>query len=191
MSEHFLTRLAELRNDHIEHLESMFGKRDGKFVMGGIARSSDRFARTSYPNGFYLKGGCTVDIMISPYPFDQCHYGQGGWQVAHECVHLLDPTLNGASSFLEEGLACWFQNDPTFHDREVRDYIEFNKGSTDTPPHPYYVEAEDLVREFILEKTPLTTAVCAIRNRGIRIGEIRPHMLACSRSTIQAPLKRS
>ena len=36
------------------------------------------------------------------------------WQLAHECVHLIDPWNIEAegrqSNYLEEGIACWYQN---------------------------------------------------------------------------------
>jgi len=31
------------------------------------------------------------------------------WQLAHECVHLIDPHKD-PTNFLEEGLATWYQN---------------------------------------------------------------------------------
>ena len=37
---------------------------------------------------------------------------------------LLDPGVGGSATFLEEGLATWFQDEPKFHTEEVRAYIE-------------------------------------------------------------------
>ena len=172
MKKLYLAYLADVRDHHIETLQAMFGNRDDRFVVGGIGRSADRYARTFFPNGFGLKGNCVVDIHITQYPFDHCCYDQGAWQVAHECVHLLDPTINGASNFLEEGLACWYQNEPAFHNLIVRKYIKSNTKK----PHPHYVEAKALVRELMPKG--LAEAVCGIRNRSVRIGQICPDMLA-------------
>ena len=84
---------------------------------------------------------------------------RGGWQIAHECVHLLDPTPRGGSNFLEEGLATWYQNEPYFHNEQVKIYIGRNTKSL-----PDYIEAEQLVRKCIPEG--LLPAVKEIREHG-------------------------
>ena len=55
-------------------------------------------------------------------------------------VHLLDPGEKGTANVLEEGLATWFQDEPAYHDEEVRRYIANNEKHP-----PAYLEAEELV----------------------------------------------
>ena len=97
-------------------LEEMFGPRDKRFVFGTVGLTTDEKDRpqTYFPNGFHFLGKCTVDVHITSCPWKNLHQDQGGWQVAHESVHLLDPGPEGAN-FLEEGLATWFQDESEFH----------------------------------------------------------------------------
>ena len=150
----------------------MFGKRDERFVLGSIARAPDdhNVPNTYFPNEYHMNGNCTVDIRISQHPFDNHCYDQGGWQIAHECVHLLDPVFKGTANFLEEGLATWYQDEMCFHNEQVRKYIRRNKK---LPPN--YVEAKGLVRECIPHG--LIAAVKEIRSHEVRIGEINADIL--------------
>ena len=169
----YLHSLNQLVHCHIATLESMFGERDKKFVFGHIVKAPADHdnPHTHFPKGFHLKGGCVVDIHISPWPYEHSSPDQGAWQVAHECVHLLDPTEKGRCNFLEEGLATWYQNEARFHDDLVQRYIEIKKKLP-----PPYVEAERLVRECMPGK--LISAVREIRAQGIRISEIHPAKLS-------------
>lgn len=169
----YLHSLAQLVHRHIATLESMFGERDKKFVFGDIVKAPADHdnPHTHFPNGFHLNGGCVVDIRISRCPYEHSSPDQGAWQVAHECVHLLDPTEKVGSTFLEEGLATWYQNEARFHDDLVQRYIE-RKGKLSSD----YVKAERLVRECTPEK--LISAVREIRAQGIRISEIQPAKLS-------------
>ena len=96
---------------------------------------------------------------------------QSVWQVAHECVHLLDPAILGNTNFLEEGLASWFQDEPKFHNEKVRAYIARNN-----KPIPSYVEAKKLVLACMPE-THLCSAVKKIRASGVRIRDIEEDRL--------------
>ena len=169
----YVDSLEQLVHQHIEKLESMFGERDKRFVFGHIVKApaDHDIPHTQFPKGFHLNCGCVVDICISRWPYEHSSPDQGPWQVAHECVHLLDPTKEGGSNFLEEGLATWYQNEAEFHDDLVKAYIE-----TNTKHHPTYEEAERLVRECI--PGGLIPSVKEIRAHGIRIGEIRPVILS-------------
>ena len=168
----YLHSLDQLVHCHIATLESMFGERDKRFVFGHFVKApaDHDTPHTHFPNGFHLNGGCVVDIRISRWPYERSSPDQGAWQVAHECVHLLDPTPKGESNFLEEGLATWYQNEALFHDELVQRYIEIN-----TQRRPAYVEAERLVRECMPR---LTSMVKKIRSSGVRIKDITADVLA-------------
>ena len=129
----------------------------------------DDTPRTFFPARYHTEGGCIVDIHISDFPWEHCSPDQGKWQVAHECVHLLDPGIGGTANFLEEGLATWFQNEPRFHDDAVRQYIARNTRTL------LYDAAKDLVLRCMPQ---LTTAVKEIRESSKRIREISPDVLA-------------
>ena len=126
--------------------------------------------QTYFPEGFHLNGACIVNIQISEWPWDYCSKDQGAWQVAHECVHLLDPMLKG-TNVLEEGLATWFQNEPEHHIAIVRRYIN----RLDSKWAENYLEAENLVRKCMPQIIP---AVKEIRSEGVKIRDISPERLA-------------
>ena len=166
-------------------LQDMLGLFDRRFVFGSIKRSShkDDVPHTHFPGGFHLNGGCVVDIHISSWPWKHCSPDQGAWQVAHESVHLLDPAVGGTSTFLEEGLATWFQSEPTFHIEIVRTYIDQGKETLTQ----HYKVAKELVGCCIPELVPV---VRDIRSGGVRIQDITADMLSprlptVSRETIE------
>ena len=163
-------------------LENMFGQCDQRFVFGSIKKSirKDDAPHTNFPNEFHLNGGCVVDIHISEWPWQHCYCDQGTWQhcycdqgtwqLAYESVHLLDPVVNGKATFLEEGLATWFQDEPTFHIDVVQKYIE--RGIT----HPQdYTVAKELVCSCMPQ---ITSVVKKIRSLGVRIQDITAYELA-------------
>ena len=152
-----------------EILEDLFGPCDSRFVFGTIRKSEDNTPRTFFPNNYYTNGGCIVDIHISDFPWEHYSPDQGKWQVAHECVHLLNPE-SGTTKFLEEGLATWFQNEPRFHDDAVKQYIKRN-----TKTNGSYASAKNLVLHCMPQ---LAVAVKGIRKSGIIIRDISPDMLA-------------
>ena len=139
-----------------------------RFVFGTIRKSADYTPRTFFPDKYHTDGGCIVDIQISDFPWEHCSPDQGKWQVAHECVHLLDPGIVGTANYLEEGLAAWFQDESRFHDDTVRQYIARN---TTTGLYA-------LTRDHVLCCMPqLTRAVKEIRASGKRTREISPDVL--------------
>lgn len=150
-------------------LESIFGPRDPRFVFNTIGMS-DESPSTQFPGGFHFRGDCRVDILITRWPWEHCSPDQGPWQIAHECVHLLDPCTLGSTNVLEEGLAIWLQNEPSYHDELVRSYIAKNKR-----PQPAYADAEKLVRCSL---PGILNAVKALRALGVRICDIKADMLA-------------
>ena len=166
----FVTRLKGQADLYIHHLETMFGPPRAGFLFRSIGRSTDRFPRIFYPLVNPVNGMRVVDIHIGRRAWDRCSPDQGPWQVAHECVHLLDPVNSGESTYLEEGVATWFQNKPEFHSEAVRRYIERNAQRVET-----YIEAEKLVRACMPQLIP---AVRAIRASGVRISDITADELA-------------
>ena len=93
------------------------------------------------------------------------------WQLAHECVHLIDPwnpTIEGRyTSVLEEGLATWYQCKAV-----SSKYLSDNN----------YKDARDLVLKY---EPTLLDAVKNIRQKeqnasggSVRIGDISPELLA-------------
>ena len=154
---------------YVSILESIFGQRDPRFLFGTVGKS-DGWPRTHFPGGFHFEGGCRVDILITKYPWEHRSPDQGPWQIAHECVHLLDPSEKGTANVLEEGLATWFQNEPTYHDERVRRYIAKNDKHL-----PAYLEAQELVRHSLPD---ILQAVKTLRASGDRIGDIKADMLA-------------
>lgn len=168
----FLRFLQQQAYKDIHSLETMFGPTDPRFVFRTITKATapSDTPYIDFPDGFHLNGGCVVNICISERPWQRCSRDQGSWQVAHESVHLLDPGLRGGSNFLEEGLAIWFQNEPTFHSDAVKRYIEQN-----TPPAQNYRDADAWVRACMPQLIP---AVKTIRASGVRIGDMTADELA-------------
>ena len=165
--------LTEARR-YLKRIERLLGPRDSRFVLGTIGLADCKEPdgenpRTYFPNGYSLCGGCVVDILITKCPWERFSPDQGRWQVAHECVHLLDPVIGGTANVLEEGLATWFQDEPRFHSTAVRQYIQKNTGHT-----PKYLRARDLVRSYAPD---LQRAVKTIRSHGVPISSIMPELL--------------
>ena len=163
-------------NQHVIHymsvLQDLFGLRDPKFVIGSIQKSTHYKGdpQTNFPSGYHEDGGCIVDIHITPYAYQNCLYDLATWQVAHECVHLLDPIGLGGANILEEGLATWFQDTPRYHPENVQAFI-----STKDPHPREYAEAKELVASCMPE---LAFAVRTIRTNGIPLPKIQPNLLA-------------
>ena len=153
-------------------LEDIFGQCDQRFVFGSIKQSiyKDSVPHTGFETKFHCDGGCVVNIHISERPWKHCWCDQGTWQLAHESVHLLDPVVAEKATFLEEGLATWFQDEPTFHIEVVKKYIE--KGITH---QQHYTVAKELVCRCMPR---LTSMVKKIRSSGVRIQDITADVLA-------------
>ena len=153
---------------YLDILESKFGPRNPKFKFVTVQKSQNDIPHISFPGG-YNEDGCVVDIRIGAEPWESCKYGHGTWQVAHECVHLLDPVVGGTTN-LEEGLASWFQNDPRFHSDSVKQYIVQNKKKD---------ARYEVARNLVLCCMPqLIPAVKEIRSSGTRIRDITTDALA-------------
>ena len=156
-------------------LEGIFGQCDQGFVLGSIKESTRKDSKPhTYLNEFDLKDGCRVDIHIGKEAWQNCSYAQATWQLAHESVHLLDPVKDGEATFLEEGLATWFQNEPKFHSKEVKEYIKLVMRSKKDSPS-CYDKAEELVRRCMPQ---LTSVIKKIRSSDVRIQKITACKLA-------------
>ena len=165
----YIRKLEDCVTKYVSILETIFGPCDPRFVFGTIGRSKDERACIYFPEDFHLNGGCRVDIHITNWPWEHHKLNQGPWQVAHECVHLLDPG-RGSTNILEEGLATWFQNEACFHSELVQHYIAKN----DSNHTSAYLEARDLVHRSLPN---LLHAVRTLRDSGTRIRDIRADML--------------
>ena len=150
-------------------IEHLFGPRDHSFTLVGIDidRTPGQCPRLWYPDS-----GIAPDdpearsrhVVIRLAPNALTDPARARWQLAHECIHLLNPwneRVDGRSaSWLEEGLAAWYQNSRVPE-------AEHHGG--------LYALAEDLVTPLMGE---LPDAVNRIRReRGLRISAITPDVL--------------
>ena len=151
-------------------IERMFGPFDRRFAFGSVGRvppgEQKPQPRVHFPSRY---SGGVVDIWITPKPYDRCWRDQATWQIAHECIHLLDPCEEGEANYLEEGMATWFQMEPRFHNKVVKGYLKKNRGRLIRDPR--YVTALGLVRRNM---PGLKTLVREIRGSGTRLCEITP-----------------
>lgn len=152
-------------------LQDMFGPRDSSFTFVGIGRNSDErdFPQTYFPNG-YCEAGCEVEIRIEPRWYDMRHCGMAGYQIAHECVHLLDPSRFGTGPMLEEGLAQWFQDEPEYHGHHKSIQTRSACYGRQNNPNVAYMTARNLVRRCMPQLRP---AIKEIRCSGTRLRNIK------------------
>ena len=113
----------------IPRAERYFGSRNPDWTLGAIRRnpSGDYPQIHLYPESGY------VDIFLSSR-LDEGDLPAVLYELAHECVHLLDPNLIQDGTFLCEGLASWFQV-------QVSDNMR--------PTDPHYVEALEAVERLM------------------------------------------
>lgn len=158
--------LPEYASRFLADIERWFGPRDHTFTLVGI--DIDRTANSSpclwYPDGGIASGDAekrSRHIVIRLGPNALADPVRARWQLAHECFHLLDPwngRIDGRpASWLEEGLAAWYQNSRVPKAR-------WREGS--------YAVAEEIVTPLMEE---LPDAIKRIRlERRLRISEIAP-----------------
>jgi hypothetical protein len=161
--------LPEYASQYLADIEHRFGPRDRSFALVGIDidKTPGNVPRTWFPDsGIAPDDGQrrSRHVVIRLGPAAITDLARARWQLAHECVHLLDPwnkKVDGrTTNWLEEGLAAWYQNysvpEAEFHE-------------------DLYATAEDLVTPLMDE---LPHAIKRIRQeRGLRIGEIPPDIL--------------
>ena len=153
----------------IADIEGLFGPRDRSFTLVGIVidRTPDNPPQLWFPDSGIPPGdaeGRSRHVVIRLASNALTDLAKARWQLAHECLHLLDPwneRVDGRpANWLEEGLAAWFQNSRV---PEAECHEE------------QYALAEDLVSPLMDE---LPYAIKRIRReRGLRISEITPDVL--------------
>ena len=153
----------------IADIECLFGVRDRSFTLVGIVidNTQGNPPQLWFPDSGIPPGdaeGRSRHVVIRLGRNVLADLARARWQLAHECVHLLDPwnsRVDGRpTNFLEEGLATWFQN------TRVPE-AECHEG--------LHSVAEDLVGPRM---DLLPNAVKRLRqDQGLRIGEILPDVL--------------
>ena len=167
----YLWTLATWTSDFLGDIENRFGARNPRFSFVGVeidetpeATPCNWFPSLGIPAEDLQNGSRHIIIRLTPKALEAREYAK--WQLAHECVHLLDPwnkKVEGMpTNLLEEGLATWYQN--------------FKANCELSSDVRSYEEAESLVKPDIEE---LQNAVKKIRLEvGLRIGEISTETLA-------------
>ena len=161
--------LSEWLSQFLSKIEMLFGPRDHSFTLVGIDIDKTPvnppmiwFPDSGIPVGSRERRSKHIVVRLNQNALS--HPVRARWQLAHECVHLLDPWHpgldGGPTNVLEEGLATWFQN-------WCVPEAEFHEGA--------YATAEKLVEPLMPE---LAEAVKRIReDRKIRIGETNADIL--------------
>ena len=137
----------------IRDLEGWLGPRDPEFEVGRI-KPCLKNPHISCPRQSRI-----IDIYLTRGALEEADAMRAKWQLAHECLHLIDPH-EVPTNVLEEGLATWYQYrvDPKFAER----------GSS-------WDEAAKLVTPFM---GILPAAIMRIRkNLRLAIGDIPPDVL--------------
>ncbi len=91
----------------LSDLEAILGPRDPTFTILGIefVDTCRESPQTWFPES-HSQGKHVIVHLSRRAMHDEA---RARWQLAHECVHLIDPG-QGAASVMEEGIATWFQN---------------------------------------------------------------------------------
>ena len=153
----------------IADIEGLFGPRDRSFTLVGIVidRTPGNPPQLWFPDSGIPPGdaeGRSRHVVIRLASNALTDLAKARWQLAHECLHLLDTwneRVDGRpANWLEQGLATWYQNSRVPE-------AECHEGQ--------YALAEDLVSP-LMDESP--NAVKLIRQeRGLRISEITPDVL--------------
>ncbi len=111
--------LAQLTSVFIAEIERQLGPRDPNFTYVGLefdttpnAKPHIWFLKTGHPDHETDQNPTHITIRLTANA--QTDANLAIWQLAHECVHLIDPWNTKRecrqSNYLEEGLATWYQN---------------------------------------------------------------------------------
>ncbi len=111
--------LAQLTSVFLNEIETLLGPRDPNYTYVGIEfdstpNASPRiwFPHVGHPDRDESKPANHIIIRLTETA--QSNANLAIWQLAHECVHLIDPWNIQAegrpSNYLEEGIATWYQN---------------------------------------------------------------------------------
>ena len=155
--------LAQLTSVFLTEIETLLGPRDSKFTYVGleIDETPNASPRIWFPHSGHPvreQGKRSEHVIIRLTEKAQTDANLAIWQLAHECVNLIDPWNIDAegrpTNLLEEGLAAWYQH-TIVHG---------------IPLDPPYAEAKALVDPHMPN---LATAIRHIRtDHKIRIGDI-------------------
>ncbi len=160
--------LAQLTSVFIAEIERLLGPRDPKFTYTGLefdttpnASPHIWFLKTGYPGHETDQDPTHITIRLTVAAQNDANLAI--WQLAHECVHLIDPwnlkREGRPSNYLEEGLATWYQN-------TIIQDIHLD---------PPYDEAKSLVQPHMPQ---LAQTIKHLRtNHNLRIGDIDDHDL--------------
>ena len=111
--------LSNYASRFIADIECLFGPRDRSFTLIGIVidRTPGNLPQLWFPDSGIPPGdveGRSKHVVIRLSRNALTDSARARWQLAHECVHVLDPwnlRVDGRpASWLEEGLATWYQN---------------------------------------------------------------------------------
>ena len=111
--------LAQLTSVFIAEIERQLGPRDPNFTYVGLefdttpnAKPHIAFLETGYPGHETDQGSNHIVIRLTADAQNDANLAI--WQLARECVHLIDPWNPEAegrpTNYLEVGLAAWYQN---------------------------------------------------------------------------------
>lgn len=178
MRNNYLDMLEKARQRYVKKLEKLFGPRDPRFVFRSFERSTgkDGEPRNWFPDDFHLHGDCAVNIQLCHDAWDNLERGRSLWQLAHECTHFLEPKEVDKVTFLEEGLATWFQCEPRFHNDVVKEYLKWMRSQRGVDHYlgTNYSVAREHVSKRMKKLGPL---IREIRAKGQFISDVGPETL--------------
>ncbi len=134
--------LAQLTSVFIAEIERQLGPRDTNFTYVGLefdttpdAKPHISFLNTGYPGHETENGSNHIVIRLTADA--QTDANLAIWQLARQCVHLIDPwnieTEGQPTNYLEQGLATWYQN--TIIQNIPIDHSEQAKAKSLVEPH--------------------------------------------------------
>ena len=143
-------QLKNWRNEFIKEIELLFGDRDPSFKLGEICRAE--WGPEAYASNNIINIALHNNIMKNGHFEEELTK----WQLAHECVHLLDPVNDmGVANVLEEGLATCFQN---------------NKFGDKLSKNSEYRKPECIVRKYGINQ--ISYKIRYLRGRGVSLKNI-------------------
>ncbi len=111
--------LAQLTSVFLNEIETLLGPRDPSYTYVGIEFDTTKnakphiwFPHVGHPDRDRDKTPKHIIIRLTETA--QTNANLAIWQLASQCVHLIDPwnteTEGRPTNYLEEGLATWYQN---------------------------------------------------------------------------------
>ena len=161
-------QLVRWRTALLTDTEQLLGPRSRRFALGDIVCAPHG------TNPMIFRRGDTniVDIRITYEALAGNSNGRlAYWQLAHECVHLIDPQFPPPTTVMEEGIATWNQNKKL----GSRDFLCPSRDVA-------YIEAERLVAAY-MDNDYLPEIIRGLRQRPVypvRIYDITLDLLARS-----------